>query len=245
MRRRRTYARKRSYKRRRTTRRARPRGRRYRTRRSITGHRNSRTVFRKTLAPDWIYQKCVYTYRTNVVVGGPGIATNYPIAGNNIYNPDPQRVTETVAGYSMFIANYQYWTVLGSSIRVRVITNNDAIFSLVIRPYQQQILFGTGTTLDDQLEQPRLMNRIVGSRYGGKSYTQMKAYQGTSKILEVDRKYLRSEQAYSGTVAVGPAVPWWWNIGFIPVFPTATPEFAFEVKVVYYTQWKYKNPIVS
>jgi len=238
-RRRRSYRGRRYGNRRRVYRRA---GRKFlRGKRTYRPWKNTRTRIPYTLAPEWLFTKLRYTYQVNVVGPAPGSPNVYYISGNNVYNPDPQRITETVAGFDYYSRQYERYYVSSSSIKIMTVSNNDAIMIHAIRPHREQVTWGVGSTFDDQLEQPGVVRKMIGSRYGGKSYTIMRSYATTQRLFEIKNSQAQAEDEYMGQGTDSPSGPtanWWWNIVWTPVFPSATPEFAIHLQVTYYCKWK-------
>ena len=164
----------------------------------------------------------------------------------NVYNPDPQRSTETVAGFNIYSPQYLQWTVLSSKVRIETVNNNDTMTTLVVRPFRAAIPFSnTPNTLDNQMEQPGVYKRSIGSRYGGPNKLVTKYYATTARQENVSPSFVKDDPTFSGFGTTPPTELWYWNIGWAPMNAGQALDFGFQLKVTYYVIWRLRAEQLS
>lgn len=156
--------------------------------------------------------------------------------GNSLFGPLYPTGGHQPMGFDQYMAIYNKFTCVASSIKIRWTTNSTAPFSITIRPTNSNAAVGYQF---EALERPR----TVMSQQAGYECRNMKHYATTSRVTGEKRGAIMSEDNFSGDASTNPNNVWYWQIGLNRDSGLTIAAYLW-VKITYYVVFHDRKPMV-
>lgn len=147
-----------------------------------------------------------------------GAGTYFLMSGNSAYDPDWTAVGQQPEGFDEWMAFYEEYTVLKSTMSVKFLTASDQpsanVFEIAIAPRAGTASVLVATGLDNLRSTPYSVHDEIAGPFYPKTYF---ASMSTAKIYGKPESAITAEDTYSGTNAADPAQEWTWQVAAKPV----------------------------
>lgn len=196
-----------------------------------------------TILPERMYQKLVFNYDHSLSATSTNY-TEFVISGNNIYNPDPQSLSDSVAGFNQNYPYYLHWVVLASRATCKFFPQflptdeggeGRDVMAVNLIPTRSNAV--AGSDIEDISEQPWSKSRTIQSVVSPNP-SEMSNYMSTARMYGLDPISVRvgSATGFTGNGTNPPAVQWYWHFG-----AQSLPGWGVDVwcrfRVEYYCLW--------
>lgn len=228
-----------SYKRRRFSRRQywKPYRNSLRRRKAYSSIRN-----RNPVTADVLFVKLKYNYNGSVT-GGATSETSYKWRGNSLYDPDVTSTGTQPMGYDQYSTFYDYCTVLGSKITLRILPGADTVCQFCV--YPQTI--SASTAVGQALREVPYGRTATGGIYNiqGNQFVKLRNYMSTSRMFCVSKQEIKDNVLFTHTSGTNPVDVWFWILtaqtqgGAV----ASSLNFTFDVQIDYYVMFKRRTQL--
>lgn len=203
----------------------------------------SSAIQRTPITADATYIKLRWSTQTKVT-GGTTVDSVYTFRGNSVYDPDYSlgAGSKSPLGFAEYMAFYNYATVMGSKIRVKMFNETDVACIAAVYPN----LTTTGDSNQDNLREiPYAKCNFMG--LGGKAGNQavwLKNYMSTTRMFQISPQEVKDNELYHHSSSGNPTNVWYWHVHVQPAAVTTSIVTYMEVTIDYYVQFKRRVPLV-
>lgn len=157
--------------------------------------------------------------------------------GNSVYDPDYTGAGSQPMGYDEWSRFYDFVHVLGSSIKITVMSACDVPVQIGVYP----ALDVSGSSATSLREIP-YCKTSDGYAYGvqGNQWCRLKNYMSTAKIYGISKQEVKDNGNYGHSTATNPVSQWFWHVesqtfgSSVPV----TNAVNYDVQITYYCMFK-------
>lgn len=193
------------------------------------------------VVPDMYYTKLKWANQQLATITVAGNEWETSVRGNSVYDPDAALGGLSAQGMPELSALYDYYTVLGSKIKVTTtsVRSNDNVgtgigYQLVVVPYDGNPPTGTPFIVS---QYNKAKYRLVGSV--GSPVTRIVQYQSSASQFGVAPRAIMDATAYSSYVGSNPGSEWYWLVRANATNPLIAGTFGVvNIEVVYYVVFK-------
>lgn len=136
------------------------------------------------------------------------------VSGNDVYAPDPIITTESPYGFQPHAANYTFWCVFGSKIRLNIYGRNNAPFRFILRKQRTTTLH---PGIDELSEQPYTTRVDVAPQGNPGSSKVISKYGSTMKMYGLPKDVIWSNPLFWGNAGSSPSNQWYWIYYYNPM----------------------------
>lgn len=186
--------------------------------------------------PDRLYVKLVYREQLSWSQAANQLADNV-YRGNSLFDPDLTGTGGQPFGFDQWTAFYGSYTVLGSSIEVvSMLNNNSAVGNT------RAAVIPTNTSSQFGAAQQELAEEVPYGKWGtcrmgaaGVGQCTVKSYMSTAKMAGVVRPAVQIADSFSALYTANPTAPWFWHvINYFPGGSVGNQSLIQNVKLTYY-----------
>jgi len=176
------------------------------------------------------------------IQGGASSTNSYKWRGNSVYDPDLTGTGTQPMGYDQYSTLYDYVAVMGSQIKIRLLSGSDQVQQFCVYPQDSTVVTPVTSALREIPYGKTGTNGPYTSSSGNKWLT-LKNYMSTAKLYCVDKSFVRSDSVYAHSTATNPTNSWYWILTVDTPAVPSNNNYYFDVQITYYCLFKRRTQL--